>query len=503
MTTWNSLLSGFEVVFDPLNLIFVVIGVVLGTVIGLLPGLGPVAVIALLMPLTFELPTATAVIMLAGIYYGAMYGGRIPAILLGIPGDASSVVTVLDGYPLTKQGKAGSALGITAIGSFLGGTVAIVGLTLLATPLSRFAGSIGAPEIFVLAFLGLTMVVFLGNGSTTKSLALAAVGLLVAAIGLDPISGTARLTGDNVDLMGGIHIVPLAVGLFGIGEVLYQSERRHLGSSGGTRISNVFPTMADWMASRFAILRASLLGFFVGIMPGGGGTISSVIAYGAERRFSKNPQRFGKGAIDGLASTETADNASSNSAFVPMLTLGLPPNPVLALIFGALILHNVTPGPQMIEEHPDVFWGVIASMFVGNIILLALNLPLIRFFTPLLKIRGSLLAPMIVIVALCGVYSVERSMFDVTLAVVFGVIGYVLRKLRFELGPFILAFILGPILESEYRRSLLLSEGSLTIFVERPVSLVMLIVAGLGIVASLVIRRRKGHTRAQASSEEA
>lgn len=489
MTMLDSLASGFAVALTPTNLLFVFLGVLIGTVIGLLPGLGPVAVIALLMPLTFNLDPATAIIMLAGIYYGAMYGGRIPAILLGLPGDASSVVTVLDGYPLTKEGRAGSALGITAIGSFLGGTVAIIGLTLLAVPLARFAGSIGAPEIFVLAMLGLSMVVFLGSGSKLKALSLAALGLILGAVGLDPISGAVRLTGGSVNLMSGIHIVPFAVGLFGIGEILYRAEKGYYDGSGAVKLSNVLPTMADWVATRVAIFRAAILGFFIGVMPGGGGTISSVISYAAERRFSKNPERFGKGAIDGLAATETADNASSNSSFIPLLTLGLPPNPALALMFGALMVHNVTPGPRLISEHPDVFWGVIASMFIGNLVLLALNLPLIRVFVLLLRLRSSLMAPLIIIVAICGVYSVQRSMFDVGVAVVCGALGYVLRKFGFELGPLILAFILGPILEVEYRRSMLLSEGSLLIFMERPVALGMILIATIGTLASLSYRR--------------
>jgi putative tricarboxylic transport membrane protein len=495
MDVLQPLISGFGVALSPVNLVYVTLGVLIGTVIGLLPGLGPVAVIALLLPLTFDLDAATAIIMLAGIYYGAMYGGRIPAILVGLPGDASSVITVLDGYPLTRQGRAGSALGITAIGSFLGGSVAIIGLTLLAVPLAAFAGSIGAPEVFMLALFGLMMVVFLGSGARTKALVMAALGLILGTVGLDPITGGTRLTAGNVDLMGGIHIVPIAVGLFGIGEILYRSERGYFGGSDRVKIGNVLPTVADWVASRMAIVRSAVLGFLVGVMPGGGGTISSVLAYAAERRFTKQPEKFGKGAIDGLAATETADNASSNSSFVPLLTLGLPPNPALALMFGALMLHNVTPGPRLIEDHPDVFWGVIASMYIGNVILLILNLPLIGVFVQLLRVRGSIMAPLIIIVAICGVYSVQRSMFDVGVAVVLGVLGYLLRKLRFELGPFILAFILGTILEVEYRRSMLLSDGSLTIFFDRPVTLGMMAIAAAGVLLASINRLRNRRSR--------
>lgn len=483
--------TGFQVALDPMNLLFVFIGVTVGTLIGLLPGLGPVATIALLLPLTFNLEPATAIMMLAGIYYGSMYGGRIPAILLRLPGDASAVVTTFDGYPLAQQGKAGSALAITGIGSFLGGTVAIIGLTLLAPTMASVAGGISAPDMFALAGLGLLMVVFIGSGSKLKALAAAALGILFASVGLDPVTAAPRFTFGSTDLIAGVHVVAVAVGMFGIGEILHNAEQGYYKGLGKPNLKRILPDKADWMLSRLAILRASIIGFFIGIIPGGGGTISSVIAYGVERRFSKQPEKFGKGAIDGLAATETADNASSNSAFVPLLTLGIPPNPVLALIFGALLLQNITPGPQLVNEHPDVFWGVIASMYIGNVILLILNLPLIGVFVQLLRVRGAIMAPIILVVAVAGVYSVRNSMFDVMVTVAFGVLGYILRKFNYDLGPFILGFILGPILEDNFRRTMALSDGSFSIFIERPLPIIVLAVIALGAVWFLVDRTRK------------
>lgn len=492
--TLNGLAYGFSVAFQPENLLFVLIGVTVGTLIGLIPGLGPVATIALLLPLTFNLEPAGAIMMLAGIYYGSMYGGRIPAILLQLPGDASAVVTTFDGYPLAQQGRAGPALGITAIGSFLGGTIAIIGLSFLAPSLATVAGSIASPDMFVLAAMGLLMIAFIGSGSKVKALVAAALGIIVAVVGLDPNTADARLTFGNFELTSGIHIVAVAVGLFGIGEIMFNAEKGFYAGLGKTVLTRVLPTKADWVMSRMAILRGSVIGFFIGIIPGGGGTISSVVAYGVERRFSKQPKKFGKGAIDGLAATETADNASSNSAFLPLLTLGVPPNPVLALIFGALLLQNITPGPQLVNEHPDVFWGVIASMYVGNVLLLLLNLPLIGLFVKLLRIPGRVMAPIILMVAVAGVYSVRNSMFDVLMCIVFGIVGYFLRTFNFDLGPFILGFILGPILEDHFRRSMVLSDGSFAIFFSRPVPLVLMALL-LVVVVWIVIDSRRQSRR--------
>lgn len=491
MELLTNLGDGFAVAFSPMNLIYVTLGVLIGTVIGLLPGLGATAAIAILLPLTFSLEPATAIIMLAGIYYGSMYGGRVPSILLRLPGDASSVITTLDGYPLARQGKAGVALGITAIGSFIGGTIAIIGLTFLAPLLAQYAARVGAPELFALTLFGIIMIGFVGSGSRLKSMSLAGLGLLVAAIGTDPMAGTPRLTFGSVDLSAGIDIVPVAVGLFGLGEIFYTMEKRKAATSHAQPIRRILPNRAEWLLTRWAILRASVLGFFVGILPGGGGAISSVLSYGVEKRISKRPEKFGKGALEGLAATETADNASSNSAFIPLLTLGVPPNAVMALLFGALLMQNVTPGPQLINTHPEVFFGVIASMYIGNALLLLLNLPLIRVFVLILKIPTSILNPIIVTVAVLGVYAVNSSMFDVVVCIIFGIIGYLLKKLQFDMAPFILAFVLGPIMEVEFRRTMTLSDGSLTIFFERPVALGILLTVSLFVVLSVVASIRR------------
>lgn len=491
MELLTNLGDGFAVAFSPMNLIYVTLGVLIGTVIGLLPGLGATAAIAILLPLTFSLEPATAIIMLAGIYYGSMYGGRVPSILLRLPGDASSVITTLDGYPLARQGKAGVALGITAIGSFIGGTIAIIGLTFLAPLLAQYAARVGAPELFALTLFGIIMIGFVGSGSRLKSMSLAGLGLLVAAIGTDPMAGTPRLTFGSVDLSAGIDIVPVAVGLFGLGEIFYTMEKRKAATSHAQPIRRILPNRAEWLLTRWAILRASVLGFFVGILPGGGGAISSVLSYGVEKRISKRPEKFGKGALEGLAATETADNASSNSAFIPLLTLGVPPNAVMALLFGALLMQNVTPGPQLINTHPEVFFGVIASMYIGNALLLLLNLPLIRVFVLILKIPTSILNPIIVTVAFLGVYAVNSSMFDVVVCIIFGIIGYLLKKLQFDMAPFILAFVLGPIMEVEFRRTMTLSDGSLTIFFERPVALGILLTVSLFVVLSVVASIRR------------
>lgn len=468
---FSGLATGFGVAFSPMNLLFVLIGVVVGTLIGLIPGLGPVTAIALLLPITYELDATTAIMMLAGIYYGSMYGGRIPAILLRLPGDASAVVTTFDGYPMAKKGRASEALSLSGIGSFIGGTVAIIGLTFLAPLAANITAQIKSADLFALALVGLLMIILLTNGSKAKALIMGALGIVIATVGLDPITGQARLTFGSMDLLSGIDIVAVAVGLFGVGELLYNAEHGFFKGMGKANLKPKMPSKADWAVSKFAIARASIIGFLIGIIPGGGGTVSSVVAYGVEKKVSKHPEKFGTGAPEGLAATETADNASSNSSFIPLLTLGVPPNPVLALIFGALLLQNITPGPTLVQDHPDVFWGVIASMYIGNVLLLALNLPLVGLFAQMLRIRGSLMAPIILLIALVGVYSVRNSLFDVVTTIFFGLLGYVLRKANFDLGPLILGFILGPILEVEFRRTMLVSGGDFGIFLVSPVVL--------------------------------
>ena len=485
MGVLESLLLGFEVALQPLNLLYVFVGVALGTVIGVLPGLGPTATIALLLPLTFAIPPESAIIMLAGIYYGSMYGGTITSVLLQLPGEAASVVTTFDGYQMAQQGRAGPALGIAAIGSFIGGTVSVVGLTLFAPLLAAFAVRFGPPEYTALTVLGILLVTYLGTKSFAKSLVMACLGLLLASIGQDPVAGTQRFAFGIIDLLKGLDFVAVAMGLFGVGEILYNLENEGRGTLATSRISHIWPTMRDWAQSRGAILRGSVLGFVIGILPGGGGVVSSLASYALEKRRAREPERFGKGAIEGVAGPETANNASSTSAFIPLLTLGIPSNVVLALLFGALLLQNITPGPQLINDNPGIFWGVIASMFIGNLILLILNLPLVGIFVQILRLRMGILAALAVVVTMVGVFSINNNIFDMWVVLVFGLLGYVMRKTGFEPGPLILAFVLGPIMERSFRQSLLISNGDPTIFFTRPISGALMGIAALIIALSV------------------
>lgn len=470
MEILSGLSQGFEVALNPWNLLYVLLGVFLGTVIGALPGFGPAPAIALLLPFSFSLPPEGAIIMLAGIYYGAMYGGRIPAILLRLPGDAAHVVTTIDGYPLAQQGRAGAALTITAIGSFIGGTVAIIGLTLFAPLLAGFATRFGPHEFFALTLAGLLLITSLGTKSVWRSLTVAGIGLLLATVGQDPIVGVPRFTFGVTDLLSGLDLVAIAIGLFGIGEIIYNSEQQDETNWGASQVSSIWPSGEEWARSRPAIIRGSFIGFVLGLLPGGGGVISSLTSYGIEKRVAKEPERFGQGAIEGVAGPDTADNSSSMSAFIPLLTLGIPPNVVMALIFGALLIQGITPGPLLIQNNPEVFWGVIASMYIGNIFLVLLNVPLIGLFVKIVQIPRSILSAGIILLIMVGVYSLNNSVFDLWVALAFGIIGYVMKKSGFEPGPLVLAFVLGPIMEAAFRRSMVISNGDLTSLFTRPLS---------------------------------
>ncbi len=483
--------QGFAVALDPTNLLYVFIGVLVGTVIGVLPGLGPTATIALLLPLTYAIEPATAVILLAGIYYGSMYGGTITSVLLRLPGEAASVVTTFDGYQMARQGRAGPALGIAAVGSFIGGILSVVGLMLLAPPLADLAVAFGPPEYVALTVLGILLVTYLGSGSPLKSLSMAALGLLLATVGQDPITGTARFTFGQVSLFDGIDFVAVAMGLFGVGEILHSLERTEKVQAVTAKIKNIWPTRQDFRDSAGAIGRGSVLGFVIGVLPGGGGVISSLASYALEKRRAKDPSRFGKGAIEGVAGPETANNASSTSAFIPLLTLGIPANVVLALIYGALLVQGITPGPKLITEEPEVFWGVIASMVIGNLMLLALNIPLVGVFVQLLRVRAGILAAFALVVTMAGVFSVNNDIFDMWVVLVFGVIGWLMKKTGFEPGPLVLAFVLGEIMERAFRQSMLISGGSLDIFVTRPLSGGLLAVMALVVVLSVIAARRR------------
>ena len=466
----TAFLEGFAVVVEPHNLLYCLVGVLIGMVIGVLPGLGPAATIAILLPITYGIDPVSAIIMLAGIYYGAQYGGTITSVLLRLPGEASSVVTVFDGFALAKQGKAGTALGIAAIGSFVGATISIIGLTLLAPVVASVALDFGPPEYAALALLGVLLVATIGSGNKLKAMIAGAIGLLLATVGRDNFSGASRFTFDSLQLADGIDFVVVAMGLFGVGEILYNLEERHGKPHVPAKVGNVWPSRKDLRQSSGAIGRGSVIGFLLGVLPGGGAVLSSIVAYAVEKRRSKTPERFGRGAVEGVAAPETANNAAATSSFIPLLTIGLPANATLAMLFGALLILGVTPGPQLIDEHPDIFWGVINSMYIGNLLLLILSIPLVGIFVKILRIRPAILAPITALITLLGVYTINNSTFDIFMMIAFGVVGYLMKKAGFDPGPLVLAFVLGSIIEASTRRSLLLFDGDPTGFFTRPIS---------------------------------
>jgi putative tricarboxylic transport membrane protein len=467
----DSILYGFSICLQPINLFYCFVGVFVGTLIGVLPGIGPVATISMLLPATFKMSPVGATIMLAGIYYGAMYGGSTTSILVNIPGEASSVITCLDGYQMARQGRAGPALGISAFGSFIAGTFAVVALTFLAPPLAAVALQFGPPEYFSLMVLGLTLVIYLAHGSMLKALMMACLGLLLSFVGLDNISGYERFTYRIATLEDGIGFVPVAMGIFGIGEVLYNIEES-MGKRDilQAKISHLLPNLKEWKDSAMPIIRGSLFGFFLGVLPGGGGVLSSFASYAMEKRFSKHPEQFGQGAIEGVAGPESANNAGAGGQFIPLLTLGIPGNPVMALMLGALLIYGLQPGPLLITRNPDLFWGVIVSMYIGNIMLLILNLPLIGLWVRVLRVPYPILFPLILLFCLIGAYSINNNKFDVLIMVIFGVIGYLMKKVRFEGAPLLLGMVLGLMMEDALRQSLIMSGGSFLIFLNRPIS---------------------------------
>lgn len=495
MQTFYDLLSGFLVAFQPENLFLVFLGTLLGTLVGVLPGIGPIGAISILLPITYKLSPAGAVIMLAGIYYGSMYGGSTTSILVNVPGEAASVVTCLDGYQMAKKGRAGLALGISAFGSFIAGTISLVGLVLFAVPLSRFALQFGAPEYFSLIFLGLTFVTYLSQGSKLKAVMMCCFGLMLSTVGLDTITSTPRMNFGFVELFDGIGLAPVVMGLFGIGEVLSNMEKTTSTEILKAKIKNLFPSLANWLQAKWAIVRGTLVGFLIGLLPGGNPVLSSFLSYGIEKRLAKEPHRFGQGAIEGVAAPEAANNASATSSFVPLLTLGIPPNVMLSVLFGAFLIHGVTPGPFLLKDHPDIFWGVVSSMYIGNVMLLILNLPLIPLWVQVLKIRNEVLYPLILLFCLVGSYCIANSVFDMMIMLIFGVLGYFFTKFEYEGAPLILAFVLGPLLEVNLRHSLLMSAGSFTIFFSRPISAVTMILALFILLLSIFPLDRRSLSR--------
>jgi putative tricarboxylic transport membrane protein len=493
MDFFSHLINGLGIALLPSNLLYALIGVVVGTAIGVLPGLGPPATIALLLPITFKINPVSAVIMLAGIYYGAMYGGSTTSILLNIPGEAASVVTCIDGYQMARQGRAGVALGVSALGSFFAGTLSIFAMALLASPLAAFAIKFGYPEYSSLVILGLILSIYLSEESVLKGVMMAALGLLLGTIGIDPVFGVDRFTFGMPRLADGLDLVVVVMGLFGITEVLCNIETPEIRDVFKTSIKKILPTLEDWKQCWRSMIRGSLIGFFIGVLPGGGGAISSFASYAVEKRVSKHPERFGKGAIEGVMSPEAANNAASTSSFIPLMTLGIPGNATTAMIFVALMIHGIRPGPLLINEQPQLFWGVIGSMYIGNVMLLALNLPLISLWVRLLTIPYRYLAVLVVVICSVGAYSVTSNILDVGIMVIFGVFGYLMRKGGFPAVPLVLAMILGRILELSVQQSLIMSGGDIFIFTQKPISAALLLVAGFVLITPMLqyLRRKR------------
>ncbi len=488
----ENLIGGFATVFQPATLAYCFIGVFLGTVVGILPGLGPLTTIALLLPITYKMDVTSAIIMLSGIYYGVAYGGTVTSVLMRIPGEASSVVTCLDGYEMARKGRAGAALGIAALGSFFAGTVGVVAISYLSPPLSRWVLAFGPAEYAMVMLAGLALVTYFSSGSRLKALLMAAFGLLLGTVGSDPLAGTARLTFGVFHLLGGIDLVPLAIGLFGISEVLSMSlnkpEKMKVLPPPSTLLG-FMPNREEMRRSVAPVARGTVLGFLVGLIPGGGAVLATFLSYATERKLSKRPEEFGKGAVEGLAGPESANNAGTAGAFVPLLCMGVPANAITALLLGAFMIHGVAPGPTIMERQPEIFWAIVASMYVGNVMLLILNLPLIGLFVRILDVPRAWLSSIILMVCLVGVYSTNSAPMDVLLAVMFGIIGYILRRYGYDLGIVILAYVLGGIFERSVRRALAISDGELSIFVSTPLTITFAVITFVLVAIAFIPRR--------------
>jgi TctA family transporter len=493
MDILHNLLLGFQVAVSPINLLYCLIGVLLGTLIGVLPGVGPVATIAMLLPVTFSLSPIAALIMLAGIYYGAQYGGSTTAILVNIPGESSSVVTCLDGYQMARQGRAGPALSVAAIGSFFAGCVATLLVAVAAPPLAEVALKFGPAEYFSLMVLGLVAAVVLAHGSLIKAIAMVILGLLLGLIGTDVNSGVLRFTFGIPELSDGIGFVVVAMGMFGTAEIVANLEHKEQREVFTAKLSHLYPSKQDFKRAAPAAVRGTILGSLLGILPGGGALLASFGAYTLEKKVSKYSHEFGKGAIEGVAGPESANNAGAQTSFIPMLTLGIPSNAVMALMIGAMMIQGIAPGPQVMTEKPELFWGLIASMWVGNLMLVVLNLPLIGIWIKLLTVPYRLLYPSILVFMAVGVFSLSNSSFDVLIMAIFGILGYICVKLECEPAPMILGFILGPLMEENLRRAMLLSRGDATVFFTKPISAGFMIAAIilLLIIALPTIRKKR------------
>lgn len=495
MDTLDFLAQGFAAAMTPENLMYALIGCLIGTLVGVLPGIGATAGIAILLPITFGMAPASAIIMLAAIFYGVSYGGTITSVLLNIPGEGETAITTLDGYQMTKKGRAGAALTVAGIGSFIGGTVATIGLVIAAKPLSQLGLLVGPPEFFALVVVGVALLVGLVGKSVSAGLISAAIGMLIAMVGIDPIQGLPRFTFGSAHLLDGISIIPVLVGVFGLGELL------HLAGGSVTRpiaprLRELLPTRTELRRSLPSVGRGTVIGTIIGLIPGVTSTISSLLAYSTERRFGRFKEELGTGAIEGVAAPETANNAHANSAFVPLFTLGIPASPAIAVLMGAFLQNGLTPGPSLFQTDPILVWTVIASLFIGNAMLVILNVPLVGLWTRVLAIPFPVLSSLIFVFIIIGAFAVNRSVVDLFLMIGFGVVGLIFRRTGLPLAPLVLTLVLGPLLESALRQSLQISNGDFAIFAERPIALVLLIVA-VAIVALSAIGGRKFKQKAQ------
>lgn len=490
--TFQNLLLGFGTALTPANLFYAIMGCLIGTMVGVLPGVGPLAGISLLLPTTFGLDPTGGLILLCGVYYGAMYGGSTTSILMRIPGEAASVMTCIDGYAMAQKGRAGPALFISAFGSYIAGTLSVIGLMFLAPPLARFALGFGPPEYFSLLAMGLIVLGYMTGGSMVKNLAMIALGLLCGMIGIDHMSGYFRFSYGVAALGDGIGVVPVAVGLFGIAEILSTAGQEKRPEVIKPKLRDLLPSREEFKDSLKPIGRGTILGFFIGVIPGSAHIISTFVSYAVERRLSKHPEKFGRGAIEGVAAPESANNAASEGALVPMLALGVPTGPIPAVLLAALMVHGINPGPLFIKEQPLIFWGLIASMYIGNFVLLLLNLPLVGLFVNFLRIPYKILYPMILMFCIVGVYAVNTSYVDVAIMSVMGMLGYLLRKFDYETAPIVLGVVIAPIIEMSFRQALAMSGGKYSIFIQRPISAFFLAGALLMIILALRPLIKKG-----------
>jgi putative tricarboxylic transport membrane protein len=502
-TTLLSLAHGFAVAFQPDNLWYAFLGCLVGTLVGVLPGIGPLSGISILLPVTFGLNATQAVIMLAGIYYGSQYGGSTTSILMRIPGEASSVMTCIDGNAMARKGRAGAALCIAAVGSWVAGTFGVIMLTIVAPPLAIIALKFGPPEYTALLILGLIFLAYMSSTSLVRTLLMACIGLLLGMIGIDNMTGHFRYAFDLPELGDGIGIVPVAVGLFGLGEILSTPSHKVTGEIISPKMRDLLPNRQEWKESIWPIGRGTVLGFIIGIIPGSAHIISSFLSYALERKLSKHPEEFGKGAVAGVAGPESANNSASTGAFVPMLALGIPTGPITAVLIGALMVHGVNAGPQLVTEHPDVFWGFVASMYVGNLMLLLLNLPLVSLFVSVLRIPYAYLYPLIIMFCIVGVYEVSHSIVDVWIMLIMGLLGYALRKFSFDPAPLVLGLVIAPLFEQSLRQSLIMSNGNYLIFFNRPIALALLGICAILLVLSAIsfVMKKKDWRQTLAEAE--